>query len=81
MEDKLEDLNLVIGIWTDKTNAMNTELFSLRVYQNQLDEDLDIVKVDTDQKVLCSPRYIAEWYYMILKMYILKCPYLFTLNL
>ena len=68
MEDKLEDLSLVIGIWTDKTNAMNTELFSLRVYQNQLDEDLDIVKVDTDQKVLCSPRYIAENKYRCLYM-------------
>ena len=68
IEDKLEEVNLVIGIWTDKTNALNTELFSLRVYQSAIEEDLDIIKVDTDQKILCTPRYIESDKYRCLFM-------------
>ena len=54
--DSLEDINMVIGVYTEKTDSLDTELFSLKVTQYALDPDLDIYKVDNDQKVLCRPR-------------------------
>ncbi len=56
----IQDLNLVIGIWTDKTDSVETEVFSLRVHEPHNDQRLDIVEVNTDQKVLCSPRMLQD---------------------
>ena len=63
-ENSLQDINLVIGIWTDKTDSIDSEIYSLRVHQPDSDLDLennlDIVEVNTDQKILCNPTFISE---------------------
>ena len=57
----LEDFRLIIGIWTDKTDSANTELYSLRVHEAfSAQFDLDIVEVNTNQKILCKPTKISE---------------------
>ena len=61
-ENSLEDLNLVIGIWTNKTDSIDSELYSLRVHQPRLvaEDSLDIVLVNTDQKILCNPKQFSS---------------------
>ena len=60
-DNSLEDFRLIIGIWTDKTDSANTELYSLRIHEAFLAQfDLDIVEVNTDQKILCKPTRISE---------------------
>ncbi|MBQ6284750.1 MAG: hypothetical protein IJK67_00360 [Bacilli bacterium] len=59
-ENSLQDINLVIGVWTDKTDSVDTEVFSLSVRLPSDDVTLDIVEVNTDQKILCSPRYLND---------------------
>ena len=60
-ENSLQDMSLVIGVWTDKSDSINSELYSLRVHQPQLKsiDPLDIVLVNTDQKILCNPKEIS----------------------
>ena len=67
IENSIQDLNLVIGVWTDKTDSVNSELFSLRVYQPNA-EDIDIIEVNTDQKILCHPRFLNDNQYRCLFM-------------
>ena len=68
-ENSIEDVRLVIGVWTDKTDAADTELFSLRIHEVNLNYmDLDIYEVSTDQKVLCKPAYIEGGEYACLFM-------------
>jgi hypothetical protein len=64
IERNLQDVNLVIGIWTDKTDSIDTELYSLRVHQPQLpvEDPLDITLVETDQKIMCNPKAIGDQY-------------------
>ena len=66
--NSLQDINLVIGIWTDKTDSIDTELYSLRVHQPQFeDEDpLDIILVNTDQKIMCNPKEVSKGQYRCL---------------
>ena len=59
-EDSIQDLNIVIGIWTDKVDSVDTELFSLAVRLPNYDYNIDIIEVDTDQKVLCYPTYLND---------------------
>ena len=62
-EDSLEDVKLIIGIWTDKTDSFGTELYSLRVHEvNKEQSDLDIYEVNTDQKILCKPNDLSGQY-------------------
>ena len=51
-------MNLAIGIWTDKSDSIDSEIYSLRVHQPQLqaDDRLDIMEVKTDQKIMCIPK-------------------------
>ena len=58
--NSLQDINLVIGVWTDKTDSVDTEVFSLTVRLPNNDITLDIVEVNTDQKILCSPKYLSD---------------------
>ena len=58
--DSLEGLNLVIGIWTDKTDSIDTELFSLNVRLPNNNSFQDIIEVNTDQKILCNPIYYID---------------------
>ena len=71
-ENSLQDINLVIGVWTDKSDSINTELYSLRVHEPDTSstESLDIVEVNTDQKILCKPKLIAGGDYRCLFMVI-----------
>ena len=59
-ENSLEDINLVIGIWTDKSDSIDTELYSLRVHEPDLNENIDIVVANTDQKILCKPTQLSD---------------------
>ena len=61
-ENSLQDMNLVIGVWTDKTDSIDTELYSLRVHQpdSDVENNLDITEVKTDQKILCDPIEISS---------------------
>ena len=60
-DSSIEDLRLIIGIWTDKTDSANTELYSLRVHEALFAlYDLEIVEVNTDQKILCKPTRASE---------------------
>ena len=67
-ENSLEDINLVIGVWTDKTDSVETEIFSLRVYQPNQEDDLDITEVNTEQKIMCRPNFVMENQYRCLFM-------------
>ena len=72
--DSLQDVNLVIGVWTDKTDAIDSEIYSLRVHQTSIDkegvQELDIIEVKTDQKILCRPRSTGAHQYRCLFMVI-----------
>ena len=63
-ETSLQDINLVIGVWTNKTDSVDHELYSLRVHQNINDEEIDlgILESQTDQKMLCLPKEFKEGY-------------------
>ena len=67
-KNSLQDINLVIGVWTDKTDSVDTEVYSLSVRLPSDDVTLDIVEVNTDQKILCSPRYLNDQQYRCLFM-------------
>ena len=69
-KNSLQDINLVIGIWTDKTDSIGTEIFSLTVREPNNDLTFDIIEVNTDQKVLCSPKYLNDNQYRCLFMVI-----------
>ena len=71
--DSIEDLNIVIGIWTDKSDSIDSELYSLRIHQSSLEKEgqskeLEIIEVKTDQKILCRPRTYEENNYRCLFM-------------
>ena len=68
-KNSLQDINLVIGVWTDKTDSVDNEIYSLRVHQAiDKDNDFDIVEVNTDQKILCKPEFLTEDQYRCLFM-------------
>ena len=67
-ENSIQDLSLTIGIWTDKLDSVDTEVYSLKVHQPNEDEEIDIMEVNTDQKLLCSPRFINDDQYRCLFM-------------
>ena len=68
--NSLQDLSLVIGVWTDKSDSINTELYSLRVHQppSKSETPLDITEINTDQKIMCNPTYLSEGEYRCLFM-------------
>ena len=68
VDDSLQDINLVIGVWTDKTDSMNIELFSLCVREPNDNVMLDIIEVNSDQKIMCSPKFINDDQYRCLFM-------------
>ena len=57
-ESSLEGINLVIGIWTDKKDSFDTEIFSLVVRLPQ--DNLDIIEVNTDHKIICRPNFLND---------------------
>ena len=67
-ENSIQDINLVIGIWTDKTDSIDTEIYSLKVHlpDEDVNSNLDIYEVNTDQKILCNPTRIEEDQYRCL---------------
>ena len=58
--NSLQDINLVIGVWTDKADSYETEIFSLGVREPNDDITFDIIEVNTDQKIMCNPRYLND---------------------
>ena len=68
-DNSLQDMSLVIGIWTDKSDSIDSELYSLRVHQSdKKDNALDVIEVNTDQKILCKPTLISSSEYRCLFM-------------
>ena len=67
-ENSIQDLSLVIGIWTNKLDSVSTEVYSLRVHQQSEEEDLDIIEVNTDQKIICSPHALSSTQFRCLFM-------------
>ena len=67
-DNSLQDINLVIGIWTDKTDSIDTEIYSLKVHlpDEDINSNLDIYEVNTDQKILCNPTKIDDYIYRCL---------------
>ena len=68
----LQDISLVIGVWTDKSDSINTELYSLRVHQANPEtvDTLDIIEINTDQKIICKPTTKSDGFYRCLFMII-----------
>ena len=67
--NSIQDLNFVIGVWTDKTSSLDTEIYSLRVHEvNDNDNKLDIIEVKADKKIICKPHYLSENQYRCLFM-------------
>ena len=65
--NSLFDINLVIGIWADKTDSVNTELYSLRVHVPERNKDnIDIIEVNSEQKILCNSIKISDDQYRCL---------------
>ena len=65
--NSIEDIDLVIGIWTDKVDSLYTELYSLRVHQPENNkENIDIIEVNSEQKILCKPTEISDDQYRCL---------------
>ena len=67
-ENSIQDLSIVIGVWTDKLDSVDTEVYSLKVHQPDMDIEVDILEANTDQKTLCNPITIAENQYRCLFM-------------
>ena len=68
-EGSLENVKLTIGIWTNLTDSIDTELYSLRIHEvNTEQSDLDIYEVNTNQKILCKPKNIDGGTYYCLFM-------------
>ena len=65
----IQDVNLVICIWTDKADSIDTELYSLIVHQSERNEEnIEIIEVNNDQKMLCQPTKISDSQYRCLFM-------------
>ena len=70
-ENSIEDLNLVIGIWSNKIESKDNEIFSLRVHEPfSKANTMNIIEVKTDHKILCNPLYLNENKYLCLFMII-----------
>ena len=67
-ENSIQDLSLVIGVWTDKLDSLDTEVYSLKVHQPNDDLEVDIIEANTDQKTLCNPVFVSENLYRCLFM-------------
>ena len=65
-KESLEDLHLIIGVWTEITDSADTELFSLRVREagfyedEETDYEVDVIQVSTDQKIMCKPIQVKD---------------------
>ena len=66
--DSIQDLSLVISIWTDKTSSAETEIYSLRVHEVNEKDNLDIIHVNADKKFMCKPHLLKEEEYSCLFM-------------
>ena len=68
-KDSIQDLSLVIGVWTDKTSAVDTEIYSLRVHQSpENNNKLDIIEIKADKKIICKPHHLTGDEYRCLFM-------------
>ena len=67
-ENSLKNIILTIGIWADKKNSLETENYCLRIHMPK--DSIDIIEINTDQKILCKPKYFREFEYRCLFMII-----------
>ena len=67
--NSLEGLELILGIWTDKSDNANRELFSLKIHLPDINEyNIDIIEMKKNQKSLCKPVKSGEEKYQCLLM-------------
>ena len=65
-DTSIQDVSMVIGLWTDVTDSIKYELYSLRVHQYSEDPNfLEIIESSSDQKIICKPRQIRNGYDVI----------------
>ena len=65
----MEGLKLIVGIWTDKSDNANKELFSVKIHLPDINEyNIDIIEIKKNQKSLCKPVKIGEEKYQCLLM-------------
>ena len=75
-ETSIQDVSIVIGVWTNETDSIKYELYSLRVHQYSEDPNfLEIIESSSDQKVVCKPRQIRNGYDIIY-----RCLFMITYN-
>ena len=65
-QNSLQDINLIIHVLSDNTDSKNTELYSLRIHQPM--NNLDIIEINTDHKILCKPTDMNNGHYRCLFM-------------
>ena len=67
--NSLEGLKLIVGIWTDKSDNANKELFSVKIHLPDINEyNIDIIEMKKNQKSLCKPVKSGEEKYQCLLM-------------
>ena len=75
-DSSIQDVNLVIGVWTNITDSGNHELYSLRVHQHENvaeENEIDIIEITSDQKHVCRPRKIKRGYDIIYRcLFVIK---------
>ena len=80
-ETSIQDINLVIGVWTNITDSGNQELYSLRVHQHENETEseesnnIDITIISSDQKHVCKPRKVRRGFESIY-----RCLFIITFN-
>ena len=56
-QNSLEKINIVIGIYSEVTYSLKNNIYSLRVHiPRKIQNNIDIIKVNTDHKILCTPK-------------------------
>lgn len=71
-DTSIQDVSLVIGVWTNETDSIKYELYSLRVHQYSEDPNfLEIIESSSDQKVVCKPRQLKSGYDIIYRCLIM----------
>ena len=64
IDQPLENLELIFGIYTKYYDSLDSTTYSFRVHLNQ--SDLNIYKVSSDQKTICEPENLGDNMYRCL---------------
>ena len=59
-DNNFADFNLIIGLFANVSDTVYTTVFSFSVHLKKNENDLDIYKVNSDQKTLCKTTFISN---------------------